>query len=155
MSLWFDVYDLYVTNDQPADVENFTNITYGLVQMLDSIYMLDGYGDDYVTCLNYWNEPVNIPDGDGVKDIFDQWQTRFTAYANEETNDGVLGTASYVSNVLAQLATIEEDINSTAETAWEFLQECVDSYYYDENYESLYNVLDRTNRNNYEGSYIG
>ena len=154
MSLWFDVYDLYVTNDQPADVENFTNITYGLVQMLDSIYMLDGYGDDYVTCLNYWNEPVNIPDGDGVKDIFDQWQTRFTMYRNEETNDGVLGTASYVSNVLAQLAAIEEDINSTSETAWEFLQECVDSYYYDENFESLYNVLDRTSRNDYEGSYL-
>ena len=83
-----------------------------------------------------------------------EWQTRFTAYRNEETNDGVLGTASYVSNVLAQLATIEEDINSTSETAWEFLQECVDSYYYDENFESLYNVLDRTSRNDYEGSYL-
>ena len=120
--------------------------------MLDSMYLLDGVGDDYITCINYWNEPVNIPDGDGIKDIFDLWQARFWEFANEETSDGVLGTSSYVSNVLNQLALMEEDINSTSAIAWSFLQESVDTYYFDENFQSLYNVLDRTERNNYEGS---
>ena len=152
LALWFAVNNLYVTNDKPADVVNFSNIPYGLVKMLDSMYLLDGVGDDYVTCINYWNEPVNIPDGDGIKDIFDLWQARFWEFANEETNDGVLGTSSYVSNVLNQLAVMEEDINSTSAIAWSFLQESVDNYYFDENFQSLYNVLDRTERNNYEGS---
>ena len=47
---------------------------------------------------------------------------------------------------------MEEDINSTSAIAWSFLQESVDTYYFDENFQSLYNVLDRTERNNYEGS---
>ena len=152
LALWFDVYDLYLTNDEPADVEYYSNITYGLVQMLDSIYMLDGIGDDYVTCLNFWNEPVNIPDGGDVKDIFDRWQGRFTRFRNEETNDGVLGTPGYVAAVLANLADVENEINENSATAWSFLQECVDTYYFDEYYNSMYNVLNKSYRNEYEGS---
>ena len=152
LALWFDVYDLYLTNDEPADVNYFSNITYGLVQMLDSIYMLDGIGDDYVTCLNYWNEPVNIPDGGDIKDIFDRWQGRFTRFRNEETNDGVLGTPGYVAAVLANLADVQTEINDNSATAWSFLQECVDTYYFDEYYNSMYDVLDKSYRNEYEGS---
>jgi hypothetical protein len=100
--------------------------------MLDSMYMLDGMGDDYVTCLNFWNEPVNIPDGGDIKDIFDRWQRRFTDFANPETNDGVLGTPGYVAAVLANLADMENEINENSATAWSFLQECVDTYYFDE-----------------------
>ena len=152
LALWLDVYDLYLTNDEPADVNYFSNITYGLVQMLDSIYMLDGIGDDYVTCLNYWNEPVNIPDGGDIKDIFDRWQGRFTRFRNEETNDGVLGTSGYVAAVLANLADVQTEINDNSATAWSFLQECVDTYYFDEYYNSMYDVLDKSYRNEYEGS---
>ena len=152
LALWFDVYDLYLTNDEPADVEYYSNITYGLVQMLDSIYMLDGMGDDYVTCLNFWNEPVNIPEGGDIKDIFDRWQRRFLDFGAEETNDGVLGTPGYVAAVLANLADMETEINENSATAWSFLQECVDTYYFDEDYNSLYNVLDKSYRNEYEGS---
>ncbi|MBQ4060932.1 MAG: extracellular solute-binding protein [Bacilli bacterium] len=151
LSLWFDVYDLYVTNDEPADVEYFSNVTYGLVQMLDSMYMLDGIGDDYVTCLNYWNEPVNIPYGGDVKDIFDRWQGRFFRFQNEETGDGVLGTPGYVAAVLANLDDMEKEINENSAMAWTFLQECVDTYYYDENFNSLYDVLDKSYRNSYDG----
>lgn len=151
LSLWFDVYDLYVTNDEPADVEYFSNVTYGLVQMLDSMYMLDGIGDDYVTCLNYWNEPVNIPYGGDVKDIFDRWQGIFFRFQNEETGDGVLGTPGYVAAVLANLDDMEKEINENSAMAWTFLQECVDTYYYDENFNSLYDVLDKSYRNSYDG----
>ena len=152
LALWFDVYDLYVTNNEEPDVRYFENITYGLVQMLDSIYMLDGMGDDYVTCLNFWNEPVNIPDGGDVKDIFDNWQGRYTRFRNEETNMGVLGTTGYVSAVLNHLGEVETEINENSATAWSFLQESVDYYYFDEDFNSLYNVLDKSYRNNYAGS---
>ena len=152
LSLWFDVNNLYVIDEKEADVVNFTNVPYGLVKMLDSMYILEGVDDDYITCINYWNEPVNIPEGDGIKDIFDLWQARFWEFRNEETSDGVLGSASYVSNVLSQLSVMENDINTTAEIAWSFLQECVDNYYYSEDFESLYNVLNREERNDYEGS---
>ena len=152
LALWFDVYDLYVTNDEPADVEYFTNITYGLVQMLDSMYMLDGIGDDYVTCLNFWNEPVNVPNGGEIKDIFYRWQARYVNFPNPDTRDGYLGTPGYVAAVLANLADMEKEINENSATAWSFLQECVDTYYFDENYNSLYNVLDKSYRNEYEGS---
>ena len=153
LALWFDVYDLYVTNDEEADVRFFSNITYGLVQMLDSIYMLDGMGDDYVTCLNYWNEPVAVPDVDSeeddgkVKDIFADWQGRFTKYRDTETNAGVLGTSTYVSAVTGQLSAIEEEINSNANMAWNYLAECVEQYY-----EGNYNILDKSYRNHYEGA---
>ena len=119
--------------------------------MLDSMYMLDGIGDDYVTCLNYWNEPVNIPYGGDVKDIFDRWQGRFFRFQNEETGDGVLGTPGYVAAVLANLDDMEKEINENSAMAWTFLQECVDTYYYDENFNSLYDVLDKSYRNSYDG----
>ena len=151
LSLWFDVYDAYVTNDEPADVVNFTNIAYGLLTMLDSVYMLDGFGDDYVTCINYNNEPKSIPDGDDFKNVFQDWNDRYTLYA-DDTNQGALGSATYASTVISQLATLEKNINDNAATTWMYLQECIDNYYYDENFESIYDILDRTARNSYEGS---
>ncbi len=152
LAKWFEINDLYVTNDQPADVRTFTNITYGLVKMLDSIYMLDGYGDDYVTCLNYWNEPVAVPDvsqdvDEGkTKDIFEDWQERFIQFKDTENNAGVLGTSTYVATVTAQLANIENEINENSDVAWAYLAECVAEYY-----EQPYDITNKSYRNNYEG----
>ena len=151
LKLWFDIYDLYVTNDEPADVRYFTNITYGLLHMLDSMYMLEGMGDDYVTCLNFWNEPVNIPDAGSTKDIFDNWQGRFTRYGDPDTYAGRIGTDTYVSSVMAALSDIETEINTNSAIAWSFLQECVEEYY---GADKGYNVLDKDSRNSYEGSKL-
>ncbi|MCI5745272.1 MAG: extracellular solute-binding protein [Erysipelotrichaceae bacterium] len=156
MKKWFDVYDLYVIADEngnkDADVEYFSNITYGLVKMLDSVYMLDGIGDDYVTCLNYWNEPVAVPDIDSedekTKDIFANWCGRFTRFIDKDTQTGTLGTDSYVTTVIARLAEIENEINDNTNIAWLFLQECVDNMYG----SGKYDVLDRSYRNSYEGA---
>ena len=154
MSLWLKLYDLYLTNDEEPDVENFTNITYGLYKMLDSMYMLEG---DYVTCLNYWNEPVKI-DVDGVvEDIFNLWSGRFTKYRQQNDADGsyygCIGTTSYVDTVLAELTNIQEKINKNSTAAWNYLADCVANYYYDENGDSLYpEVTDKSYRNYYEGS---
>jgi hypothetical protein len=152
LALWLDLYDLYKTNDEPADVKYFSNVPYGLLTLLDSIYMLDGIGDDYVTAINPTNEPVNVPDGGDIKDIFLKWKERYTTFANPETNDGVLGTSGYVSAVMSNLSDLQDDINSNAEIAWGFLQESIDLYYFDSSFSSLYNVLDKSYRNNYEGS---
>ena len=163
LATFFRVNDLYVTNDEgvtPDNVKYLDNVTPGLVKMIDSVYALDGVGeDDYVTCLNYWNEPVKVPDesaddtsgGDTThtRDFFYNWQARFrSAVDDKETGAGALGTDTYVSNVLARLAEWEEDINNNAEMAWNYLQECVDSYYG----SGRYNVLDRSKRNAFEGA---
>lgn len=152
LSLWFDVYDAYVTNDKPADVVNFSNISYGLLTMLDSVFMIEGIGDDYISCINYNNEPKSIPDGESYKNVFQEWNDRHFVYGDADTAQGVLGTPTYVSNVLSRLFDLEKDINTNATTTWMYLQECIDTYYYDENFESIYNILDRTARNSYEGS---
>ena len=152
LALWLDLYNIYKTNDEPADVRYFSNVPYGLLTLLDSVYMLDGIGDDYVTALNPTNEPVNVPDGGDIKDIFLKWKERYTTFANPDTNDGVLGTSGYVSAVMSNLSDLEEDINSNADIAWGFLQESVDLYYFDSKFNPIYNVLDKSYRNNYEGS---
>ena len=153
MAKWFEVYDLYTTNDEVANVYEFTNVMPGLVTMLDSIYAIPGIGeDDYVTCLDFWNEPVDVIDYEtnSTRNFFTRWQGRFTQFGSKVADNlgaGNLGTATYVSQVMGALADMQEDINTNAEIAWAYLQECVDSYYE----EGKYNVLDRTNRNNYEG----
>ena len=154
LSEYLKLYKLYVTNNEDPDVENFTNIMYGLYKMLDSIYMIES---DYVTCLNYWNEPVRIEVDGQIEDIFNGWSTRFTKYRIQSDETGqysnCLGTEGYVGAVLAELATIEEKINKNSLGAWDYLQECVDTYYYDENGDSLYpDVTNKDWRNNYEGS---
>ena len=134
MSKWFEIYSVYVTNDQPADVADFTNIAYGLSKVLDSIY-----GDE-ITAINVYNDPS--------ADYLYDWQVRFTNYENPDTLSGRLGTATYVDEIMARLPEIEAYINANSERAWYDLQDNVDIYY---GY-GIYDVLDRTDRNNYEGS---
>lgn len=158
MANWFDVFTIYTTNDQPADVINFSNIMPGFVKMLDSIYAIPGQGDDdYVTCLNYWNEPVDVPDTDssetggddgntsGTKNFFSDWTSRFTHF-QDGNHGGRLGSEGYVSAVMAKLEDMQEEINSNSSKAWDYLQECVEQYY-----DVTYNCADHTERNNYEG----
>ena len=164
LSEWLKLYKVYLTNDQEPDVTNFTNITYGLVKMLDSIYALENVGDEadnYVRCLNYWNEPVRVDIGDEIEEgIFDRWQGRFTRYAvSNEDADGatyytnVIGTDTYVGSVMGRLAEIEEYINDNSKRAWEYLAYQISLIYYDENGEPLYpDITNRDIRNHYEGS---
>ncbi|MCI5745271.1 MAG: hypothetical protein MR270_03215 [Erysipelotrichaceae bacterium] len=157
MKQWFDCNDLFVIPDEngikDADVEYFSNITYGLVTMLDSIYMLDGFGDDYITCLNYNNEPIEVADETDTgeetkKDVLYRWRNRDSYFIDSETQTGTLGTDSYVTTIQAHLTDIEDEINSNTETIWLFLQECVDNMYG----AGKYNVLDKSYRNSYEGA---
>ena len=146
LALWLEVYNAYVTDDQPADVEDFTNVSYGLTKMLDTIY-----GDE-VSTLNFWNEPVNVYENNEPRDIFDNWQQRYAKFVNTDSNSGYLGSPDYVSEVMARLAEVEEDINANAEKAWLDLNDKVYIYYgTDEDGEPLY-TIDRTGRNDYEGS---
>ena len=151
MSEWLKLNKLYITNDEEPDLVNFTNITYGLVKMLDSIYALKNVGDEsdnYVRCLNYWNEPVNIEKDGKVISIFERWQDRFTLY-----RPNVIGTNTYVSTIMKQLKEIEESINSNSEEAWLYLSDNVNTLYYDENGNPLYpDITNRDIRNDYEGS---
>lgn len=123
MGLWFDVYDTYVTETNSdgtkakADVKNFSNVSYGLSKIIDSVY-----GDE-VTCLNYYNEPFEIPDGSTTRNIWNDWQSRYNI------TDGSLGSATYVATVSAMLADYEEDINDGTETAWGLIQEMLDAWY--------------------------
>ena len=112
--------------------------------MLDTIY-----GDE-VTTLNFWNEPVNVYEDGEVRDIFTNWQTRFTHFINPETLTGTLGSADYVDSVLAGLADMEADINTNTQKVWMDLQDNIDMYYG----SGKYDVMDRENRNDYEGSII-
>lgn len=164
LSEWFKLYNVYLTNEEDPDVTNFTNMTYGLVKMLDSVYALENVGDEsdnYVRCLNYWNEPVRIDVGSGVeKGIFDNWQGRFTFYrvANEDENGdtyytNVIGTDTYVGTIMDRLAEMEEYINENSENAWAYLADLVNTMYYDENGNPLYpDITNREIRNHYEGS---
>lgn len=144
MGLWFDVYNAYITETTTdesgkvvkakADVKNFTNVTYGLTKILNSIY------GDNITCLNYYNEPFEIPDGATTKNVWKDWQERYS------TVDNSLGSPTYVAAVSALLADWEEDINNGTETAWNLIQEMLDSWYgegYDVSPEG------RANRNDY------
>ncbi|MDY2889304.1 MAG: extracellular solute-binding protein [Candidatus Caccosoma sp.] len=163
LSEWFKLYKVYLTNDDEPDVTNFTNMTYGLVKMLDSIYALENVGDEsdnYVRCLNYWNEPVKI-EVDGVeKGIFDKWQSRFTTFREEATDEkgetyytNVIGTDTYVGTIMDRLSEMEEYINSNSQKAWAYLSELVNTMYYDEDGNPLYpDITDRDIRNHYEGS---
>ena len=147
MALWFDTFEIYVTDNQPADVENFTNIPYGLTVMLDNIY------GNKVTALNMATEPTSVYEDEVYVDIFELWDDRYVNFVNTDTLSGSLGTETYVSEVLANLATVEERINSNAEKVYADLNMKVAMYYgTDENGAPLYDMLDRTNRNNYEGS---
>ena len=151
LSEWLKLNKLFLTNDDNPDVVNFTNITYGLVKILDSIYALENVGDEsnnYVRCLSYWNEPVNIEKDGRVMNVFDRWQNRFTIY-----RPNVIGTNTYVSTIMKQLKEIEESINNNSEEAWLYLSDNVNTLYYDENGNPLYpDIANRDIRNNYEGS---
>ena len=144
LALYLQLYDLYLTNDQPADVEDFTNVAYGLTTMLNCIY-----GDE-VTALNFANEPVNIfVDGEPV-DIFEDWNLRQEYFIDPETLTGTLGTSTYVDTILSHLADLENFINDNTKNVWYDLQDNIDMYYG----AGKYNVLDRSYRNDYEGSII-
>ena len=144
LALYLQLYDVYLTNDQPADVEDFTNVAYGLASMLDCIY-----GDE-VTAINYANEPVNIYLDGEVVDIFERWDTRHEYFIDSESLTGTLGTSTYVDQVLSHLAELEDYINDNTEKVWLDLQDNIDMFYGSDKY----NVLDRSYRNDYEGSII-
>ena len=147
MALWFDTFKIYVTDNQPADVDDFHNVPYGLTVMLDNIY------GNKVTALNMATEPSSVYEDEVYVNIFDLWDDRYVNFVNTDTLSGSLGTETYVSEVLANLATIEDRINSNAEKVYADLNMKVAMYYgTDENGEPLYDMLDRTGRNNYEGS---
>ena len=135
MANYFKVYNAYVTDGKEADVVTFRNIMPGITAVLDSVYAIPGIGlDDYVTCLNYYNEPVDIADDTGQST-----------------------TGQYVSKVLSNLQDLETDINTHSIEAWAYLEECVDAYYG----EGLYNMVEKNddgtltvlnqNRNSYQG----
>ena len=151
LSEWLKLNKLYITNDEEPDLVNFTNITYGLVKMLDSIYALKNVGDEsdnYVRCLNYWNEPVEIEKDGRVMNVFDRWQNRFTIY-----RPNVIGTNTYVSTIMKNLKEIENYINDNSNEAWLYLSNNVNTLYCDENGNPLYpDITNRNIRNHYEGS---
>ena len=156
LAIYLELYNLYLTNDETPDVEDFTNVMYGLYKMLDSIYMIEG---NKVTCLNYWNEPVAIEVGGEIKNIFEKWQNRFTYYREQNDADGTysgsLGTSSYVQAVMAALSDAEESINKNSAAAWQYVADCVANYYYDDEGDTLYpDITDKSYRNNYEGSKL-
>ena len=163
LSEWFKHNKVFLTNDEEPDVTNFTNMTYGLVKVLDSVYALENVGDEsdnYVRSLNYWNEPL-ITQIDGVENIFSyKWQNRFIAFKVDAADgDGdtyytnVIGTDTYTGTIIDHLAEIEEYINSNSEIAWSNLVELVNKMYYDENGNPLYpDIANRDIRNHYEGS---
>lgn len=143
LKLWFDLYKTYLTSGTEAKVnEKLSNVMYGLTKMIDSIY------GNKVTCLNFWNEPVRIPNetGTGVEDIFRPWQARYTYYNEQETSYAV-SQPTYVSKILEKLPEIEAKINDNSDGAWGYLQENVDMYYgYDSQGNSIYDVLNKTFR---------
>ena len=132
MLKYFEVNNAYVTDDEEPDVYGFSNITYGLQKILDTVY-----GDE-ITTINYWNEPVQIPaDGGTTRNIFSKWLTRYNEYN--------LGDPTYPSACIAKLAEAEEDINANIEIAWDYIQEMLEAFYE----EGKYNALDHSTRNNY------
>ncbi len=151
LSEWLKLNKLYITNDEEPDLVNFTNITYGLVKMLDSIYALKNVGDEsdnYVRCLNYWNEPVEIEKDGNVISVFERWQNRFTLY-----RPNVIGTDTYVSTIMKNLKEIENYINDNSNEAWLYLSNNVNTLYCDENGNPLYpDITNRNIRSHYEGS---
>ena len=144
LSKWFEIYTVYVTDGKTPDVTNFTNIAYGLSKMIDTIY------GERVTTLNFWNEPVNVYEDGTSRDIFVNWQTRYTYFINPDTLSGNLGSSTYVDSVIAGLPALEEDINTNTEKVWYDLQDNIDMYYG----WGVYDVTDRTDRNDYEGSIV-
>ena len=144
LSLYLKLYNAYITDWKEPDVVNFTNITYGLTSMLDSIY------GERVTALNYATEPRNVFENHVARDIFEKWDKRHTYFIDPDTLSGFLGSSNYVDTILARLPEIEDDINTNAEMVWYDLQDNVDMYY---GY-GIYDILDRLYRNDYEGSII-
>ena len=144
LSLYLKLYNAYITDGKEPDVVNFTNITYGLTSMLDSIY------GERVTALNYATEPRNVFENHVARDIFEKWDKRHTYFIDPDTLSGFLGSSNYVDTILARLPEIEDDINTNAEMVWYDLQDNVDMYY---GY-GIYDILDRSYRNDYEGSII-
>ena len=69
----------------------------------------------------------------------------------KSVSNGLIADACATAYIEAVCDETEKEINENSAMAWTFLQECVDTYYYDENFNSLYDVLDKSYRNSYDG----
>ena len=144
MAQWLYINDAFVTNDLSADVLDFSNVTYGLVKVLDTIY------GNNVTSISYWTSLVKYYEAGGYDDIFTKWTGRFFNYADKSTYKGKLGSAEYVATVLNNLSATEQHINEYAKKARRNLQNKLDQHYG----KGKYDVSDMNYRNNYQGSII-
>lgn len=110
--------------------------------MLDSIYVLDGFNDDIVTCLAVNNELINK-----TNDIFNLWNNRY--YDNDEL---IINTSKYVEKVINNLSLIEEDINNIINTNWSEFNDVFKTVYLDDENMPCYNMLDFSERKEYDGT---
>ena len=139
---YFSKNNIFLTNDEDVDVENFSNLTYGIKAMLDSIYMLDGFNDDIVTCLAVNNELINK-----TNDIFNLWNNRYY-----DSNELIINTSKYVEKVINNLSLIEEDINNKINTNWSEFNDVFKTVYLDDENMPCYNMLDFSERKEYDGT---
>ena len=139
---YFSKNNIFLTNDEDLDVEDFSNLTYGIKAMLDSIYMLDGFNDDIVTCLAVNNELI-----DKTNDIFSLWNNRY--YDSDEL---IINTSKYVEKVINNLSLIEEDINNKINRNWSEFNDVFKKVYLDDENMPCYNMLDFSERKEYDGT---
>lgn len=139
---YFSKNNIFLTNNEDVDVENFSNLSYGIKAMLDSIYMLDGFNDDIVTCLAVNNELINK-----TNDIFNLWNNRYY-----DSNELIINTSKYVEKVIKNLSLIEEDINNKINTNWSEFNDVFKTVYLDDENMPCYNVLDFSERKEYDGA---
>lgn len=142
MATWFKENKIFITDDNEADVKNFSNISSGFSKVLDTIY------GDKVTSINMSNEPKLLQVNNKQEYIFKTWDSRFTSFANKEKLTGMLGTSTYVESVLNELSVLENQISTDSFMLWKQIRDGVDSNYEYNNYV----ILDRKYRNEYEGA---
>lgn len=110
--------------------------------MLDSIYMLDGFNDDIVTWLAVNNELINK-----TNDIFNLWNNRYF-----DSNGLIVNTSKYVEKVINNLSIIEEYINNKINANWSEFNDVFKTVYLDDENMTCYNMLDFSERNEYDGT---
>lgn len=83
--------------------------------------------DDYVVCSNnFYPWLIPNPGTGGTTDIFGVWNNRFYTEALGDIN---IGSTTWVTTVAGLLNNWQQDINSNTNMAWEYIEECMRSYY--------------------------
>ncbi len=115
-------------NDYQIQLNAYKKMTEAFNEQKGFQEILRIFEEEKENCYAYNTIPRNVPLATGgQEDILKDWNDRFTSF-------GAVGSTGWVSSVTSQLSTWTETANENIQKAWKLLQDSVDDWYGEGNF---------------------